>query len=135
MGHSVARSSTSLEDSKKVQRRLELLPEEALYLVERGAMYCWSPTELPLPTAELLDVLGGVPMSVQQAYAEMVGAEDLTFEKYQVSGFRTATSYVFILDGLGICVPQTTGLRRNKSKTSFASLPYATSVSICRATL
>ncbi|KAH9924698.1 uncharacterized protein BXZ73DRAFT_103539 [Epithele typhae] len=25
----------------------------------------------------------GVPMSVQQAYAEMIGIEDLTFEKYQ----------------------------------------------------
>lgn len=87
MGHSVARPSAALEYAKKFQRRLELLPEEALYLVERGAMYCWSPTHLLLPSAELLDDLEGIPMSVQQAYAEMIGVEDLTLEKYQVRGF------------------------------------------------
>ena len=60
MGHSVARPSSTSEDVKKIQRRLELLPEEALYLVERGAMYCWSPTDLPLPQSELLDDMEGV---------------------------------------------------------------------------
>ena len=86
MGHSVARPSSTSEDVKKIQRRLELLPEEALYLVERGAMYCWSPTDLPLPQSELLDDMEGVPMSVQQAFTEMIGVESLTFEKYQVRG-------------------------------------------------
>ncbi|KAM5535011.1 hypothetical protein V8D89_011384 [Ganoderma adspersum] len=94
MGHSVARPSDALEEAKKVQKRLELLPEEALYLVERGAMCCWSPTELPLPKAELLDVLEGVPMSVQQAYAEMIEPEDLTFEKYQVYAYLKRLGYV-----------------------------------------
>ena len=63
---------------------MELLPEETLYLVERGAMYCWKPTDLPLAKASLLDDMEGVPMSVQQAYAEMIGTEGLTLEKYQV---------------------------------------------------
>lgn len=84
MGHSVARASEGSDDSKKVQKRLELLPEEALYLVERGAMYCWGPTDLPLHKTSHLDDMEGVPMSVQQAYAEMIGAEELTFERYQV---------------------------------------------------
>ena len=93
MGHSVARPSPALEDTNKIQRRLELLPEETLYLVERGAMYCWSPTQLPLPKAELLDDLEGVPISVQQAYAEMIGTEGLTLEKYQVCSFHFITSH------------------------------------------
>ena len=84
MGHSVARASENVEDAKKIQKRLELLPEEALYLVERGAMYCWRPTDLPLHKTPLLDDMEGIPMSVQQAFAEMIGTEDLTFEKYQV---------------------------------------------------
>ena len=29
--------------------------------------------------------IGGIPMTVQQAYAEMVGREGLTLEKYQVN--------------------------------------------------
>lgn len=84
MGHSVARPSENAEDAKKIQKRLELLPEEALYLVERGTMYCWKPTDLPLHKTPLLDDMEGVPMSVQQVYAEMIGSEDLSFEKYQV---------------------------------------------------
>ncbi|PIL22662.1 hypothetical protein GSI_15354 [Ganoderma sinense ZZ0214-1] len=92
-GHSVARTSAELEDVKKA-RRLELLPEEALYLIERGAMYCWSPTHVPLPEAVLLDNLEGVPMSVQQAYAEMIGTEDLTLEKYQVYAYLKRLGYV-----------------------------------------
>ncbi len=67
-----------------MQKRLELLPEEALYLVERGAMYCWEPTDLRLHHTVHLDDMEGVPMPVQQAYAEMIGADELTFERYQV---------------------------------------------------
>ena len=69
---------------EKIQKRLELLPEEAIYLIERGSMFCWKETDL-----NLSEVLGGVevlgaPMSVQQAYSEMVGTEDLTLDKFQV---------------------------------------------------
>lgn len=85
MGHSVARPLMSAANEKKVQKRLELLPEEALYLVERGTMYCWTATELPLRETAHLDDMQGVPMSVQQAYAQMLGSCDLSFEKYQVS--------------------------------------------------
>ncbi|OSC97513.1 hypothetical protein PYCCODRAFT_1419435 [Trametes coccinea BRFM310] len=94
MGHSAARPSPDAENVKKVQKRLELLPEEALYLVERGAMYCWKPTDVPLPKTELLDDMEGVPMTVQQAFAEMIGTEDLTLEKYQVYAYLKRLGYV-----------------------------------------
>lgn len=70
-------------DSKR-NKRLELLPEETLYLVERGAMLCWKASDLVLTDVPGLDDVEGVPMTVQQAYAEMIGTEDLTLEKYQV---------------------------------------------------
>ncbi len=92
MGHSVARASNN-DEAKKVQKRLELLPEEALYLVERGAMYCWKTTDLPLHKTPLLEDMEGIPMSVQQAFAEMIGAEELTLEKYQVRCIVVALSW------------------------------------------
>lgn len=68
-------------------KRLELLPEEALYLVERGAMFCWKEHGLlanDIQPGSSLEDMEGSPMSVQQAYAEMIGKEDLTLERYQV---------------------------------------------------
>ncbi|KAH9891790.1 tRNA-splicing endonuclease subunit sen54 N-term-domain-containing protein [Cubamyces lactineus] len=94
MGHSVARPAPVPEDTKKMQKRLELLPEEALYLVERGAMYCWKPTDEPIHHTAHLDDMEGVPMTVQQAFAEMVGTEDLTLEKYQVYAYLKRLGYV-----------------------------------------
>lgn len=84
MGHSVARAPSIQDGATKIQKRLELLPEEALYLVERGAMLCWKASELALSETPGLEDVEGVPMTVQQAFAEMVGTEDLTLEKYQV---------------------------------------------------
>lgn len=65
----------------RMLKRLELLPEEALYLVERGSMFCWKEEEAEVLKPEGVD---GTPMTVQQAYAEMIGREGLTLEKYQV---------------------------------------------------
>lgn len=85
MGHSVARpAKLPAEDAHKPLKRLELLPEEALYLVERSTMFCWKETELLDLSTEGLEDTEGVPMSVQQAFLEMIGKEDLTLEKYQV---------------------------------------------------
>ena len=81
MGHSVGRDEQTDETTAqgKIGKRLELLPEEALYLVERGAMFCWRESE-----GLLGEDMEGEPMTVQQAFAEMIGKEDLTLEKYQV---------------------------------------------------
>lgn len=81
MGHSAARPISIDNGSTKLQKRLELLPEEALYLIERGALFCWKDIQADLTG---LDDVEGAPMSVQQAFAEIIGKEDLTLEKYQV---------------------------------------------------
>ncbi|KAI0667674.1 tRNA-splicing endonuclease subunit sen54 N-term-domain-containing protein [Trametes maxima] len=94
MGHSTTRLPVNNEDVKKMQKRLELLPEEALYLVERGAMYCWKPTNIPLPHTQHFDDMEGVPMTVQQVYTEVMSTEDLTFEKYQVYAYLKRLGYV-----------------------------------------
>jgi len=84
MGHSAPRSTLGENGVEKIQKRLELLPEEAIYLIERGSMFCWKETDLNLSELSgAIDVLGA-PMSVQQAYSEMIGTEDLTLDKFQV---------------------------------------------------
>ncbi len=87
MGHAVARGGEGEVDrTQKIPKRLELLPEEALYLVERGAMFAWKASEsLTLSNAPGPAGMEGIPMTVQQAFSEMIGTEDLTLEKYQVS--------------------------------------------------
>ena len=87
MGHSVARATTIRGDANKMPKRLELLPEETLYLVERGAMLCWKASDLTLVDAPGLDDVEGIPMTVQQAYAELIGTADLSLEKYQVISY------------------------------------------------
>lgn len=86
MGHSVSRAEDHVQDgSQKAHKRLELLPEEALYLIERGSMFCWKPEHSILMSSAGLEDMEGVPMTVQQAFAEMIGKEGLTPEQYQVS--------------------------------------------------
>lgn len=85
MGHNVPREVVNNEEPDSPPRKVkvsELLPEEALYLVERGSMLCY--THLPEDIVSGGDELDGAPMTVQQAYAVMIGREDLSLEKYQV---------------------------------------------------
>ena len=90
MGHPVQRPASSSSrltaSGKSPKKRLELLPEETLYLLEKGALFCWK-ASCDDPDENLVDwdcSSQGAPMSVQQAYAEMIGAEDLTLDRYQV---------------------------------------------------
>ncbi|THH20607.1 hypothetical protein EW146_g806 [Bondarzewia mesenterica] len=112
MGHSVARPSPfpsspiSLGNTKKAFKRLELLPEEALYLVEKGALFCSKETSGSLVMHEGRtedggedgdedgDGMQGVPMSVQQAFAEIIGCEGLTLERYQVFSYLRRLGYI-----------------------------------------
>ncbi|KAL6855299.1 tRNA-splicing endonuclease subunit sen54 [Amphichorda felina] len=87
------------KDSARVAR-LWLLPEEALYLVERGTLDLWWPDrpldELLPPTTPLErgDGFGpddydvGIPLSLEAAYAMLIGNEGergkITLPKYQV---------------------------------------------------
>ncbi|KAK7690178.1 hypothetical protein QCA50_006829 [Cerrena zonata] len=91
MGHSVAREDASI---KKTLKRLELLPEEALYLVERGSLFCWKTIKPPTLDVSGLDGVEGSPMMVQQVSAEMIGKEDLSSEKYQVYAYLRRLGYV-----------------------------------------
>lgn len=73
--------------------RLWLLPEEILYLLERGTIDVRWPTD---GTEE--DGLG-VPMSLQGAYAAFIGREDevegaLTFERYSVYAGLKRMGYI-----------------------------------------
>lgn len=88
MGHSVLRPAGDSSNAlAKVHKRLELLPEEALYLVERGSMFCWKSDVAVSISCPGLEEMEGAPITVQQAFSEMVGTEGLTLEKYQVRRF------------------------------------------------
>ena len=53
-------------------------------------MFCWKEHDLFAKNAQQwlsLEGVEGSPMSVQQAYMEMIGTEDLTLERYQVRFF------------------------------------------------
>ncbi|KAG8738866.1 tRNA-splicing endonuclease subunit sen54 [Ceratobasidium sp. 414] len=92
LGHSAVRQSDSTDlESGKPQKRLELMPEEALYLMERGSLFCWRESEAPevlltrpdnILDLDDCDTSYGVPMTVQQAFAEMIGVEGLELRCY-----------------------------------------------------
>ena len=92
MGHSTPRPLP--QDPSKLQKRLELLPEEAIYLVERSTLFCSK--EIDIVPDDEIESIQGAPMSVQQAYSEMIGTEGLTLEKYQVIKYWCSPSAVSI---------------------------------------
>lgn len=79
----------------KAKTYTELLPEEALYLLERGSLQIWvgpsaeSSTDGTEGTGEWSDaeygIKGAVEMSVPEAFATFIGQDDLSWERYQVS--------------------------------------------------
>ncbi|KAM5433549.1 tRNA-splicing endonuclease subunit sen54 [Microsporum ferrugineum] len=80
--------------------RMWLLPEEALYLLERGSLDIRWPAEDSweenVPGNCPFDLEGTVPMSLQAAYACFLGCRGLTMERYSVySGLRRG-GYVVI---------------------------------------
>lgn len=71
--------------------RIWLLPEEALYLLERGSLDIrWPASSGPAESdsdgenATSADVCAGIPMSLQAAYASFIGRGGLTLERYTV---------------------------------------------------
>ncbi|KAI6044854.1 tRNA-splicing endonuclease subunit sen54 N-term-domain-containing protein [Pisolithus marmoratus] len=104
MGHSVSRTSgkpgntePELARNSKTAKRLELLPEEAIYLIERGALFCYKnipDNSSPLNLTNVEVTSPGAPMTIQQAYAEMIGCEDITLECYQVYAYLKRLGFV-----------------------------------------
>ncbi|KAF8507641.1 tRNA-splicing endonuclease subunit sen54 N-term-domain-containing protein [Hysterangium stoloniferum] len=95
LGHSAPRPVVTTGDNEggkaKMHKRTELLPEEALYLIERGSLFCWKDSPA-IPSDKDGDTMGeheirGSPMSVQQAYTEMIGKEDLTLDRYHAYAY------------------------------------------------
>jgi tRNA-splicing endonuclease subunit Sen54 len=69
--------------------RMHLLPEEALYLLERGNLYLrWS-----LDSVDESDVM---PFSLQSAYAVLIGQLGLTLERYTVYTGLKRSGYVVL---------------------------------------
>ena len=73
----------------------ELLPEEALYLLERGTLQIWLGPS-PATPEQLADgvgswceeefgVKGAVELSVMEGFATFIGMDNLSLERYQVS--------------------------------------------------
>ncbi|KAI6103292.1 tRNA-splicing endonuclease subunit sen54 N-term-domain-containing protein [Pisolithus croceorrhizus] len=104
MGQSVSRASGTagnmdpeLGKNHRTETRLELLPEEAIYLIERGALFCYKSipsNSSQLNLANVEERSPGAPMTVQQAYAEMIGREDMSLERYQVYAYLRRLGFV-----------------------------------------
>ncbi|KAJ3777072.1 tRNA-splicing endonuclease subunit sen54 N-term-domain-containing protein [Lentinula raphanica] len=93
IGHSVPRETVMPNGNLKTQKRLELLPEEAIYLIERGSLLCWKESEMEYLNEGIFESVSGSPMTVQQAYTEMIGKEDLTMDRYQVYAYLKRLGY------------------------------------------
>jgi tRNA-splicing endonuclease subunit Sen54 len=75
---------------------MELLPEEALYLLERGSLQIWygpsaqTVNEVEAGVGEWCDeeygVKAAMEMSVLEGFATFIGQDNLTWERYQVGG-------------------------------------------------
>lgn len=78
-----------------------LLPEEALFLIERGSMDCRWPVKREEGDGTDNKIEDGVPMSLQAAYSAFIGFEEgvggkLTLEMYSVyAGLKRAGYIVF----------------------------------------
>ncbi|WEW56881.1 tRNA-splicing endonuclease subunit sen54 [Emydomyces testavorans] len=79
--------------------RVWLLPEEALYLLERGSLDIRWPVELRNDEGmvDAMDAVEqGVPMSLQAAYACLIGQGGLSIERYTVYAGLKRGGYVVI---------------------------------------
>ncbi|KAI0422499.1 tRNA-splicing endonuclease subunit sen54 N-term-domain-containing protein [Xylaria grammica] len=108
---SMGRVITSAEKSSPGRLKTWLLPEEALFLIERGTLDLWWPVrgveeifpadedqEAPQMNWEKLeDYELGVPLSLQAAYALFIGRDGergkISLEKYQVYSNLRRTGY------------------------------------------
>ncbi|CAK9779710.1 hypothetical protein CC85DRAFT_307904 [Cutaneotrichosporon oleaginosum] len=80
--------------------RIELLPEEALYLAERGSLQIWngmSPTQeepdLGTWSEEEFGVRGAVEMSVLECFSAFMGMEGLSWQRYQAYAYLKRLGY------------------------------------------
>ena len=96
--------------AKKWISRMWLLPEEVLWLVERGSLDIRWPAMPGEPDDE------GLPMSLQAAYSVFLGGQEeweLTLEKYTVYQYLKRAGYVVIrADENWVSIPKTSPSRQ-----------------------
>lgn len=88
-------SVRSMRDGGNSAARVQLLPEEAIYLTERGSLQIWN-GRTPANAEEEEEgigswsddefgIKGAVEMSVMEVYGAFMGMDGLTWQRYQVS--------------------------------------------------
>lgn len=87
--------SSSHSPNTKTKTYTQYLPEEALYLLERGSLQIWigrepeNEEDVRNGIGEWKDeewgVGGAVEMSVMEGFGAFIGKDGLTLERYQVS--------------------------------------------------
>ena len=90
-------------------------------------MFCWKECELTASEYPDLEEMDGAPMSVQQAFAEMIGKEDLTLERYQVRVASIASGCRANWNSAGVCISQATRLCRHTNRTSIIRISCCSS--------
>lgn len=78
---------------EKTATHLELFPEEAVYLVERGALDCRmtrTPGCVPSEDAHA----ECIPLSAAQAYAQLLGRDGSTLARYQIYAYLKRLGYI-----------------------------------------
>ncbi|EIW67947.1 hypothetical protein TREMEDRAFT_14304, partial [Tremella mesenterica DSM 1558] len=81
----------------KGKSSVQLLPEESLYLLERGSLQIWVGPEgddgIGQWDEEFQGVKGAVEMSVMEGYGNFLGREGLTWERYQAYAYLKRLGY------------------------------------------
>lgn len=88
-------SVRDIRDDGKSAARVQLLPEEAIYLAERGSLQLWN-GRAPQSVQEEEDgvgrwcdeefgIKGAVEMSIMEVYGAFMGLDRLNWQRYQVS--------------------------------------------------
>lgn len=87
-------SVRSARDGGKSAARVQLLPEEAIYLTERGSLQIWNGRApenaqeeeegIGSWSDEEFGIKGAVEMSVMEVYGAFMGMDGLTWQRYQV---------------------------------------------------
>lgn len=97
MGNVLSAAEDPLGEDGRRGQRLWLLPEEVLYLLERGTI----DVRWPATAEEAADRELGLPMSLQCGYAMFIGDSDahdgaLTFERYSVYTALKRQGYIVL---------------------------------------
>ncbi|ORX34768.1 hypothetical protein BD324DRAFT_583229 [Kockovaella imperatae] len=101
MGISI--SGPAVKPQKRRQTHTELLPEEALYLLERGSLQIWIPNTAKVnggstpSNVDWNDTDFGfedcIEMSVMQGFSFFLGKDGLTWERYQAYAYLKRLGY------------------------------------------